>query len=73
MCSLASGLTPDVLQFCKTRQGYYRPPKSLNPGMVLLVLGSSLRVMNNDIIDVQNSLNVSDIYLKKKPFPSFLF
>lgn len=54
MCSLASGLTPGVLQFCKMRQSHYCPPTRLNPGMNLLVLGSSLRVMDNDTADVEN-------------------
>lgn len=73
MCSLASGLTPGVLQFCKMRQNNSCPPNRRNPGMIFLVLGSSLRVMDSDTTDVENSLNVTNIYLKEKPVPSFLF
>ena len=31
MCSLASGLTPGVLHFCKMRQNNYCPPNRLIP------------------------------------------
>lgn len=71
MCSLASGLTPGVLQFCKMRQNNSCPPNRRNPGMIFLVLGSSLRA--SDTTDVENSLNVTNIYFKGKPVPSFLF
>lgn len=29
--------------------------------------------MDNDTIDVENSLNVTNIYLKEEPFPSLVF
>lgn len=73
MCSLASGLTPGVPQFCKMKQNNCCPPNRLNPGMNLLTSGSSLKVMDNDTEGVENSLNYTNFCLKRSHFQTFYF